>query len=449
MSAGPENVNQHHREVSPLELFFDLVFVFAVSQLAHHLYEDVSWRGAAETTVLLIAVFGVWTWVSFEATLLDVARAVTQWSVIVVMGLSLFLNAGISHAFDTQPWTFVFPLLIIQIGQLVVPIAAARHRELRRHYARALVWTCVSAPLWVVGACVEPHVRLAWWAAAAAVELSGTWAAHPLPGKTLRSDRLAFDADHMRERLRLFLIIALGETVLTIGRAVAEHPSSAAAFAAGILVFVALVCLWASYFAGAESLFSEDVSATTDPITVIRLGMNVTYIVFAGLVALAVGSELAIAHPEGHGSPELALLLLGGPALYLAGAAGYFWAARRANCAERVVACLALGAAGIGAVWLPVLVSLAILAAILLVLVAVLILKSQRAQGKSPPSSEPPILAMASHADRLSVSQRSVAARLPSSFSRSKLGEFGSAVMTYSVSAGSAAISIASNVRSN
>jgi hypothetical protein len=71
--------------VSPLELFFDLVFVFAVSQLSHHLLEHLSWRGAAETLVLLIAVFGIWSGTSFEATLLNIGRSPTQWMLLAVM----------------------------------------------------------------------------------------------------------------------------------------------------------------------------------------------------------------------------------------------------------------------------------------------------------------------------------------------------------------------------
>lgn len=75
--------------VSPLELFFDLVFVFAVSQLSHHLLEHLTWRGAAETLVMLSAVFGVWSGTSFEATLLDVGRSQTQWMMLAVMLVGL------------------------------------------------------------------------------------------------------------------------------------------------------------------------------------------------------------------------------------------------------------------------------------------------------------------------------------------------------------------------
>ncbi|MFD5424972.1 low temperature requirement protein A [Streptomyces sp. NPDC127084] len=90
MSSVPESLRLR-RPVSPLELFYDLVFVFAVSQLSHHLLEHQDWRGAAETAVLLVAVFGTWAYTSYEATLLDVHRTVTRWMVVIVMGLGLFI----------------------------------------------------------------------------------------------------------------------------------------------------------------------------------------------------------------------------------------------------------------------------------------------------------------------------------------------------------------------
>lgn len=91
------------RAVSPLELFFDLVFVLALGQLTHHFVAHMSWRGAAETLVALIAVVGIWTFTTFEITMLDVERTSTKIVTVVVMALGLFANAGIAHAFDDSP----------------------------------------------------------------------------------------------------------------------------------------------------------------------------------------------------------------------------------------------------------------------------------------------------------------------------------------------------------
>lgn len=110
--------------VSPLELFFDVVFVFAVSQLSHHLLDHFTWRGAAESLVLLVAVFGVWSGTSFEARLLNVGRSQTQGMLLAVVLVGLFMNTAIAHAFETGTGglAFVVPLLLIQAGRSILMI---------------------------------------------------------------------------------------------------------------------------------------------------------------------------------------------------------------------------------------------------------------------------------------------------------------------------------------
>ncbi|MEU9064910.1 low temperature requirement protein A [Streptomyces sp. NPDC048430] len=374
MSSVPESLRLR-RPVSPLELFYDLVFVFAVSQLSHHLFEHQDWRGAGETAVLLVAVFGTWAYTSYEATLLDVHRTVTRWMIVIVMGLGLFMNSAIPNAFDDRAWLFVIALLLILFLASAVTALAGRTDTLREHFRRTLVWLAASTPLWIVGAAVGSETRLWWWAAAALVDLTGTWLAHPLPGRALSGQNLAFDSEHMIERLRLFFIVVLGETVLTTGRVMSDAPVDAPTIFATAGVFAALVCLWAVYFGGGEDVFTTAVATTTDPVRSVRLGVNSAYVVLAALVALAVGSELVIAHPLGHGSLTLALLLFGGPALYLAATGWFFHATAHGAWTERILACGACGAcvvAGVAAIWLPPLASLILLDVILAVTAVVL-----------------------------------------------------------------------------
>ncbi|WP_425839895.1 low temperature requirement protein A [Streptomyces fractus] len=372
----PESVS-FRRAVSPLELFFDLVFVLAVSQLSHHLLEHTSWRGAAETAVLLIAVFGAWAYTSLEATLLDIQRSTTRWMVVIVMGLGLFMNSSIPHAFDNRAWAFVVPQLIILYFTGLLTALTASTGQLREHFRRTLVWTTLSAPLWIVGAAVGSGPRLWWWSAAALIDVTGTWLAHPLPGRALSSRSLVFDAEHMVERLRLFFIILLGETVLTAGRAMSDAPLDVPSVLATAGVFTALVCLWAAYFSGGEEVVTAAVSTATDAMRSVRLGVNCAYVIVAALVALAVGSELVIAHPTGHGSTTLGLLLFGGPALYLAATAWYFHATAHGAWAERLIAIAACVVGGMGAIWMPPLVSLAVLD-LILILTAVVLSRSHR-----------------------------------------------------------------------
>ncbi|MFF9425530.1 low temperature requirement protein A [Streptomyces sp. NPDC014746] len=386
MSSVPEPPRPR-REVSPLELFYDLVFVFAVSQLSHQLLEHLTWRGAGETAVLLVAVFGTWAYTSYEATLLDVQRAVTRWMIVVVMGLGLFMNAAIPGAFDDRARAFVIPLLAVLLFAGAVTAVAGRGEALREHFRRTLVWIAASAPLWIVGASVGSGPRLWWWAAAALIDLTGTWLAHPLPGRTLTGSELAFDAEHMLERLRLFFIILLGETVLTAGRAMSEAPVDVPSVLATAGVFVALVCLWAAYFGGGEDVITSAVAGSADPVRSVRLGVNSAYLVLAALVALAVGSELAIAHPTGHGSATLALLLFGGPALYLATTAWFFGTTAGGAWKERLVSATVLAVAGVAAVRLPPLASVALLDVVLLATAVVLIRAHRRLTASPGPAA--------------------------------------------------------------
>jgi low temperature requirement protein LtrA len=217
----------------------------------------------------------------------------------------------------------VAPFLISQLGHGIVTTISAPTRMLREHYAIMLGWIVASAPLWLIGAAAEETTRLWWWSAAAAIDLIGTWFAHPVPGRVLHSRNVAFDADHMIERCRLFLIIALGETVLTTGTALAQAPFGILTAVTGSLSLLSIVSLWILYFGGSDRLVSEHVARTADPIRSARLVMNGEVVVVAGLIALAVGQEIVMVHPRGQASAALSLLLFGGPLLYLLAQAWY------------------------------------------------------------------------------------------------------------------------------
>ncbi|MFF4418318.1 low temperature requirement protein A [Streptosporangium sp. NPDC001559] len=360
------------RAVSPLELFFDLTFVFALRQLAEHLHAELSWRGAAETAVMLVAVLSTWVLTSFDATFLDITRPRTQGLVLAVMGLGLFMNAQIPHAFAARPWAFTVPLVAILLLTGATAALTTSVAVLRSHYHRVLVWAAVSIPLWLVGAAADPGSRLVWWAGAAAVDLAGTWLRHPLPGRVFPSRHFVFDAEHMVERIRLFLILQLGETVLTIGSAISDAPVDVPTTAAAFGVFVALVCLWATYFLGGEKIVTRQIAITADPMRSVHRAVNGLYGTLTGLVIGAVGSELVIGHATGPGSAQVGLLLCGGPILYLAAQAWWYYVTTGRAWVARLLACGACAAAGVAARWLPPLVSVLILDVVLVVLVVVL-----------------------------------------------------------------------------
>lgn len=313
-------------EVAPLELFFDLVFAFALSQLSQHLFTHLSWRSAAETAVMLLAIFAVWFTTSWSATLVRVDQSRTRWLVLAVMLLGLFMNASVTRAFTTSGWAFVIPLLLIQLGRTVWTLVNSTDAVLREHYFRTLLWLIATTPVWIAGAAVNAEARVLWWALAAGIDQIGRWFAHPIPGRLLHSENVEFDADHMLERCRLFLLIALGETVFTTGTAIAAAPTTLITLVTGTFALAGTVALWALGFGRSHQLILQHLEETSDPIRASRHAVNALMVMVAGLIAVAVANKEVIAHPQGNTSFGLSLLLGGGPILFLAAQGWYLWA---------------------------------------------------------------------------------------------------------------------------
>ncbi len=324
MTDSPSRVADQSAEATPLELFFDLVFVFAVSQLSHHLVERLSWHGVAETLVLLLAVYAVWFASSWQATVIGVEEPGTRRMLLAVMLVGLFMNAALPRAFAASGWVFVVPMLLIQLGRTCWMLLNAPNAAYREHYVRTLIWLTATAPLWLAGAAANPDDRLLWWAAAAGIDLIGRALAHPIPGRRLHSAHLEFAGGHMLERYRLFLLIALGETVVTTGTAIAAVPISPLTVVTGAAALVGTVALWALGFGRAGRQTLRYVEETSDPVYASRHGSDVLSVMVAGLIAVAVANEEMIARPEGAASVILNALLFGGPMLFLLAQGWYF-----------------------------------------------------------------------------------------------------------------------------
>jgi low temperature requirement protein LtrA len=340
-------------EVTPLELLFDLVFAFALSQLSHHLLTRLSWRGAAETLVMLLAIFAVWFTTSWSATMIRADQSRTRWLVLAVMLLGLFMNASATRAFTTSGWAFVLPLLLIQLGRTVWTFVSSTDAVLREHYFRTLLWVVATAPLWIAGAAMSPETRLMWWALAAGIDQIGRWLAHPIPGRRLRSEKVEFDADHMLERCRTFLLIALGETVVTTGMAIAEASITVMTLATGTFALAGTVALWALSFGRSHRLILRHLEKTSDPIRASRHAANALTVMVAGLIAVAVANEEVIAHPQGQTSFALSLLLGGGPILFLAAQGWYLWAVPNVRSRLHVIGGVALLSVGLATLAVP------------------------------------------------------------------------------------------------
>jgi low temperature requirement protein LtrA len=323
--------------VTPLELFFDLVYVFAISQLSHHLLAYQTWIGAAETFVLFVPVFLIWLRTTWTTTLLDTDRRPVQWMLLLVMLMGLFMNAAIGSAVAGSAWLFVGAYLAIQIGRDVWLLTTKVTPFIRDHWERMLVWTVAGGALWVAGALAGPETRLAWWAGAAAIDLAGTALAHPLPGRGFHWEDQPLARDRLFERTRLFFIIALGETILTTGTAVAAHIEEPLTLVTGAVALVGSVALWWTYFDAREAEAHATLRAAADPARVSVQTFNALFVVVAALIVVAVGDEAVIAHPLGDSSVTTVVLLYAGPILYLGTHAWYSWRVNRLPAPSRLI----------------------------------------------------------------------------------------------------------------
>ncbi|MCE1179236.1 MAG: low temperature requirement protein A [Micrococcales bacterium] len=307
------------QEVSTLELFFDLVYVFAISMLAQHLASDVSWRGVLETALLSLTVFTIWAFTTYESTMVLSRARGTRWALLVVMLLGLVMNASIPGAFGESPWSFVVPMLVIQLGRPALTRAFDVYAALRRHREAMIVWALVSAVPWIIGALSAPDARLWWWLGAVAIDVLGMRLRHPMPGRS--ADDLAdlgFDAPHQVERTRLFLLICLGEAIVQAGIGIAGAPQHLEHLAGGVLAMLTIVCLWYLFFGAAQDAIGTFLETQSASVTQLRLGelaTNGQQVLVLAFVAFAVGTERVVHEPAERLGQGPTALLFGGVAV--------------------------------------------------------------------------------------------------------------------------------------
>ena len=154
--------------------------------------------------------------------------------------------------------------------------------------------------------------------------LVGFWT--PGLGRT-RTGEWTIEGGHFAERCRLFVIIALGESILVTGTTFGEIKPSLATVSAFVVAFVGSVALWWIYFARSDEAARGAFSSSEDPGRLARSAYTYFHLpMIAGIIAIAAADELTVAHPGEHGTPASVALSLGGTALFLAGHALFKWA---------------------------------------------------------------------------------------------------------------------------
>lgn len=325
-----------HQPVTTFELFFDLVFVFAVTQLAHHLAVHLTLRGGLETLLLLFAVWWVWMYTTWATNWLDPNDLMVRLMLIAVMLGGLVMSAALPEAFDGRALAFALPYVLIQVGRSLCVLGATRADPgLRKTFQLISIWFSVSGIVWLAGCLVEGDLRFAFWLTALAIDYAGPSAAFWVPGlgRSATTD-WSVEGSHLAERCGLFMIIALGESLLVTGATFAGLSWGAATVTAMVAAFGMAVALWWLYFDVTAEVGLELIAHTEDPGRLARLAYTYIHLpMVAGIILAAVGDERVLAHPTGDTSVGVALVILGGPAVFLAG----HWFFKRAIAGHFVV----------------------------------------------------------------------------------------------------------------
>jgi low temperature requirement protein LtrA len=380
----------HHR-VTFVELFFDLVFVFAVTQLSHSLLAHFTALGLAQVLLLMAAVWWVWIYTCWITNWLDPERPSVRLMLFALMLGGLALSTSIPEAFGARGLVFALAYSGMQLGRTLFMLRAipAANGALRRNFQRVCIWLGVSAVLWIAGGTSAPGPRLLLWIAALVVEYIGPAVRFWAPGiGASKVEDWTVEGGHLAERAALFIIIALGESILVTGATFADaHWDGISAAAFGVAFAGSLAMWWIYFDTGAES-GTQQISQARDPGRLARLAYTYLHLpLVAGIILSAVGDELSLAHPHAAVDVEALLGVVGGPIVYLLGALLFKRAIRGWFQLSHIAGLVALGALGAFGALLSRL-GLAALTAAVLSLVAVwesLSLRSPR--GSELPSS--------------------------------------------------------------
>ena len=316
-------VPHQHTRVTYAELFFDLVFVFAITQISHTLLAHFTPSGALQVTLLFLAVWWVWVFTAWITNWLNPEKTPVRLLLFAMMLGGLVLSTSIPTAFDGRGLWFAIAYAAMQVGKTIFLWASTpRSRSrIRMNAIRIAAWLSTSAIFWIAGGLAEGQSRLVLWAIALVIEYISPAVRFWIPGYGASSVAdWRIEGGHMAERCGLFVIVALGESIIVTGATFAELAWSTETVIAFVSAFVGSVAMWWIYFHMGAEAGSEQLSRSSEPGRLARLAYTYLHMpIVAGIIVTAVADELVLKHPNGHSDLKTVISAIGGPLLFLFG----------------------------------------------------------------------------------------------------------------------------------
>jgi len=314
------------QRVTNIELFFDLVYVFAITQLSHYLLRHSTVAGALQAGLLLVMVWLVWAYTTWVTNWLDPERMAVRLLLVVLMLVSLAMSISLPRAFEDLGLWVAGAYAIQQIGRSIFMVIALRGHPLQANFERILAWCVVSGALAVAGGFAHGSARYLLWLLAVAVDLTGGAVGFATPGLgRSRTSDWTIEGGHFAERCQAFILIALGESIVIIGATLTDIESATTAtLTAFVVAFAGSVGLWWLYFDQSAEAAAEKIARSDDPG---RLGRSAYHLIHpvmvAGIIVSAAADQQVLSDPGAVASTASAWMILGGPALFLAGHAAF------------------------------------------------------------------------------------------------------------------------------
>jgi low temperature requirement protein LtrA len=352
--------------VTPLELFFDLVFVLAITQCTALMSQQPTWEGLAKGLLVLGVLW--WSWVGYAwlTSVVDPEEGTVRLAMFAAMAGLLVAALCVPQAFGHLGLLFACSYGVVRAGQIVLFIVASRDQPALRHSVNGLaISTAIGVGLLVVASFADGGLQGALWALALALDMGG-----PL---LIPTEGWMLVPGHFAERHGLIVIIALGESIVAIGVG-AQVGVDAGVVTAAVLGIVVAGALWWLYFDVVALVAARRLSNAAegrerneiarDSFSYLHLPM------VAGIVLLALGLKKTLAHVEDPLKIVPAVAMLGGTSVYLLAHVAFRWRNVHRFSTPRLLCAVLLAGLLPAAVEIPALVTLGILAAALSVLIA-------------------------------------------------------------------------------